>query len=102
MPTSEPTAYVTTYSTNTVIASFTISGDRMRRPRWLYETTTRAESGASVSFTVATSDLMISPMRLNLMPPDVDPAPPPTAISAAMTRNAPEVSDVVSWFVVMF
>ena len=41
-------------------------------------------------------------MRLNLMPPDVEPAPPPTHMSAAMTRNAPEVSDVVSWLVVTF
>ncbi len=36
-------------------------------------TTTRAESGASVSFTFDTMDLKMMPMRENLMPPAVEP-----------------------------
>ncbi len=54
--------------------------------------------------TVDTIDLKIIPMRLNLMPPAVLPAPPPTAMITASVRNAPEVNTVLvtSWFVVMF
>ena len=74
----------------------------MRRPTWLYDTTTRAESGASASLMVATMDFAMMPTRLNFTPPDVDPPLPPTAMSRATTRNAPDDSAPVSWFVVMF
>ena len=50
-------------------------------------TTTRAESGASVSFTFDTMDLKMMPMRENLMPPAVEPEAPPTM--NARVRKAP-------------
>ena len=50
---------------------------------------------------VCKMDFAMIPTRYSLMPPEVDPAAPPTAISSAMVKNAPLVRTTINWFGVM-
>ena len=63
IPASAPMMYVTPYRMRTVVASRTSPGVTGWRPMCWYVVTTRALSGASASFNVATIDFANMPKR---------------------------------------